>query len=98
MLGYNELLNEKCTYKHYVSKNKYNEKEYSVEEQIDCFKSFDFSNFTNLNQQDINLTKRIFIKNDFEPNAFDLVDGQEIKQIIPVKGLVVPIIGWEIIV
>lgn len=97
MLGYDELLNETCSYEHYVKENKYNEKEYEEPTDIKCFKSFDFSNILGSYEQELTLTKRVFIGNEFEPNPFDKVDGLEIKSIKPVKGLLVPIIGWEII-
>ena len=48
-------------------------------------------------KQDITLNKIVFINNDFEPNPFDKIDGLEIRQIKPVKGLLVPVIGWEIV-
>lgn len=97
MLGYDELLTELCSYEHYEGKNKYNEKSYQEPENIKCFTSFDFSNILGYNQQDVKLNKRVFISNDFEPNPYDKVDGLEIRSISPVKGLEVPVIGWEIL-
>ncbi len=96
MLGYNELLSEKCSYEKFKKNNKYNEKEYHPQVSLDCFISFDFSNERGFDQQTLNVNKKIFIKNEFEPNEFDKVDSKEIKTIKPVKGLKVPIIGWEI--
>lgn len=97
MLGYNNLLNDKCSYEKYNGKNKYNEKSYGEPKEIDCFTSFDFSNVLGVDEQSVSLNKVVFIKNEFEPDPFDKIDGLEIKQIKPVKGLVTPIIGWEIV-
>lgn len=97
MLGYNELLKDICSYEHYEGKNKYNEKSYTPPVEVKCFVSFDFSNVLGTNEQDVSLNKVVFIGNEFEPQPFDKIDGLEIKQIKPVKGLIAPIIGWEIV-
>ena len=97
MLGYDDLLKEKCSYEKYVEINKFNEKDYAVPTELDCFISFDFTNDRNFQEQNVTLTKKVFIKNTFEPSSFDKIDGLEIKSIKPVKGLLTPIIGWEII-
>lgn len=97
MLGYNELLVEKCSYEKCMEVNKYNEKVYSAPIEINCFKSFNLSNNRSFDEQSLSIVKTIFISNDFEPNSFDKIDGQEIKSIKPVKGLKVKIIGWEIV-
>lgn len=97
MLGYSELLTETCSYEHYITSNKYNEKTYENPVDVACFTSFDFSNALGYEKQDITLKKIVFINNDFEPNPFDKIDGLEIRQIKPVKGLLVPVIGWEIL-
>ena len=98
MLGYNQLLKDKCSYEKYDGKNKYNEKSYKQAEDVKCFVSFDLSNILCSNAQDVNFNKVVFIGNEFEPSPFDKIDGLEIKMINPVKGLIVPIIGWEIVV
>lgn len=97
MLGYNKLLKDKCSYERYAGKNKYNEKSYEEPKEVKCFVSFDFSNVLGYDEQSVSLNKVIFIDNEFEPNPFDKVDGLEIKQIKPVKGLITPTIGWEIV-
>ena len=97
MLGYDELLTEKCSYEKYNGVNKYNEKSYDKSEKLECFTSYDFSNVLGIDEQRITLKKIIFIKNKFTPNPQDRVDGLEIKQITPVKGLLVPIIGWRLV-
>ena len=38
----------------------------------------------------------MFIGKDFEPNPYDKIDGFEIRGITPVKGLIVPTIGYKI--
>ena len=97
MLGYEELLTETCSYEHYSKVNKYNEKDYESPVPVKCFTSFDFSNVLGAYEQDITLTKIVFISNEFEPNPYDKIDGLEIKSIKPVKGLLVPTIGWQIV-
>lgn len=97
MLGYKKLLKDKCSYEKYNGKNKYNEKAYNPPTEIKCFLSFDFANILGVDEQVTSLNKRVFIGNEFEPNPFDKIDGLEIKAIKPVKGLITPIIGWEII-
>ena len=97
MLGYDELLTETCSYEHYAGNNKYNEKSYDDPVELACFTSTDFSNILGSYQQDLSLNKVVFIKNEFEPNPFDKIDGLEIKSISPVKGLLVPTIGWQIV-
>lgn len=98
MLGYNELLTETCSYQKYTSVNKYNEKEYDAPLELKCFQSFDFKNDKNYVEQDVRLTKKVFITNEFQPHSFDKVDGMEIQFIKPVKSLIDGLIGWEIIV
>lgn len=98
MLGYNKLLKEKCSYEKYNGKNKYNEKDYEEPKEVACFTSFDFSNILSNAEQTVSLNKVVFIGNDFEPDPFDKIDGLEIKLIKPVKGLITPIIGWEIVI
>lgn len=98
MLGYKELLTETCSYQKYISVNKYNEKEYSAPITLKCFQSFDFKNDKNYVEQDIRLTKRVFISSDFQPHPFDKVDDMEIQFIKPVKSLIDGLIGWELIV
>lgn len=97
MLGYNELLKNSCSYEKYKGVDKYNQKNYHEVVDKKCFISFDFSNQLGLNEQNIKLTKRVFIDNEFEPNVFDKIDGMEIISIKAVKGLKVDVIGWEII-
>ena len=97
MLGYNELLTEKCSYEEFDSVNKYNEKTYKTAIQVNCFTSFDFSNELGYDEQNVKLNKIVFIDNTFEPNPFDKIDGLEIRKIEPVKGLLVPTIGWKIV-
>ena len=97
MLGYDELLTETCSYEHFAENNKYNEKSYDEPVELACFTSMDFSNILGSYQQDTSLTKVVFIKNEFEPNPFDKIDGLEIKAISPIKGLKVPTIGWQIV-
>lgn len=98
MLGYKRLLKDKCSYEKYNGKNKYNEKAYDEPQELKCFISFDLSNVLGSNMQEISFNKVVFISNEFEPNPFDKIDGLEIKLIHPVKGLVTPVIGWEIVV
>lgn len=98
MLGYDKLLKEECSYEKYSGNNKYNEKSYSKAETLNCFISFEFDNERRMDEQTITLTKKVFIRNEFEPDPNDKVDGLEIKSIRAVKGLRVPIIGWEIVV
>lgn len=97
MLGYNELLKDKCSYQKYNGKNKYNEKNYDEPKEMNCFISFDFTNILGYDEQEVKLNKVVFINNEFEPDPFDKIDGLEIRQIKPVKGLVTPVIGWEIV-
>lgn len=97
MLGYDQLLNETCSYEKYSNNNIYNEKEYHKPIIIKCFKSYNFSNDRVYDEQNISNNQNVFIGNDFEPNPFDKIDGKEIKQIIPVKGLKCPVIGWQIV-
>lgn len=97
MLGYNELLTETCSYEKFIDNNKYNEKLYDKPIEVECFTSTDFANVLGSYQQDLTLNKIVFIKNEFEPNPFDKIDGLEIRSISPVKGLLVPIIGWQIV-
>ena len=97
MLGYKKLLNEVCSYEHYTGKNRYNEKSYQEPVEVKCFISFDFSNILGYDAQSVSLNKVVFIDNTFEPTPFDKIDGLEIKQIKPVKGLITPVIGWEIV-
>ena len=97
MLGYDELLTETCSYEHYAGTNKYNEKSYQEAVELACFTSTDFSNILGSYHQDLSLNKVVFIKNEFEPNPFDKIDGMEIKSISPIKGLKVPTIGWQIV-
>ena len=97
MLGYDELLTETCSYEHFAGNNKYNEKSYDTPVELACFTSTDFANTLGSYQQDLDLHKIVFIKNEFEPNPFDKIDGYEIKSISPVKGLKVPTIGWQIV-
>ena len=96
MLGYNKLLKDTCVYERFDTLNKYNEKVYGIPKQIKCFVSFNQSNSLGITQQNVSVSKVVFIDNEFEPHPFDRVDGLEIKQITPVKGLVSPIVGWEI--
>lgn len=98
MLGYKELLKDKCSYEKYNGKNKYNEKDYDEPQELKCFISFDFSNVLGFDAQSVSLNKVVFIANEFEPDPFDKIDGLEIKLIKPVKGLIAPVIGWEIVV
>ena len=98
MYGYEKLLTEKCSYEHYNEHNKYNEKTYQTPVEIDCFRSFDVSNVKGYEEQNVISKQVIFIGNDFKPHPFDKIDGFEIKQCKPVKGLLAPIIGWEIVV
>lgn len=98
MLGYDKLLNDTCQYQRYTGENRYNEKEYGEVEEVKCFVSYDLSNELATGEQDVTLTKKIFIDNSFEPNEFDKVDGLEIQSIEPIKGLLVPIIGYKIVV
>lgn len=98
MLGYEELLNDTCMYQKYIKENRYNEKEWEDPEPISCFISYDLQNEMEIFKQDIVVTKKVFIGNQFEPNQFDKIDGLEIKSIKPIKGLLVPTIGWEIVV
>lgn len=85
MLGYNELLTEKCQYEKYQGVDNRNQKHYSDVEELNCFTSYEFSNERKINQQDLNITKRIFISKETEPNLKDRIDGLEIKDIKPVK-------------
>lgn len=98
MLGYNELLNEECIYQKYMGVNEYNEKSYSDEQKVKCFISYDFSNIVNYKIQEIKLNKIIFIDNEFTPNIYDKFDGLDIKEIVPMKGLLEPVFGWRILV
>lgn len=97
MLGYDELLTETCSYEEYNGVNQYNEKSYKTAKQVKCFTSFDFSNELGYDQQEVKLNKIVFIGKDFEPNPYDKIDGLEIRGITPVKGLIVPTIGYKII-
>lgn len=96
MIEYNRHLTDSCSYEKFKSNNKYNEKTYETETSKKCFVSYDFENIKQYYEQDIVLTKRIFL--DFEPGIYDKFDGMEIKTIRPVKGLRVGTIGWEVIV
>ena len=98
MLGYNRLLKEKTKYEKCTGVDKYNEKSYDEEVILNCFQSFDFSNDRNYQEQNINVKKKIFIGTEITPDPKDKFDGLEIKNIKPVKGLVAPIIGWEVVV
>ena len=98
MYGYSKLLTDKCSYERFNANNKYNEKTYQTPTEIRCFRSFDFSNVKGYDEQNVILKQVVFIGNDFEPHPFDKIDGLEIKQYKPVKGLLAPIIGWEIVV
>lgn len=98
MLDYYSLLTEKCSYQKLKNIDEYNQKTHHEIIELDCFTSFDFSNDKNLVSQDVKLTKKIFIRNTFEPNPMDKVDGMEIQVIKPVKSLVYGVVGWEIIV
>lgn len=97
MLGYDKLLTETCSYQKYNGVNRYNEKDYEEVKEVASFSSYDLSNYRNEFTQDVELTKIIHIGNEFEPSPFDIIDGLEIKKITPVKGIKVPIIGWEIV-
>lgn len=98
MLGYTKLLRDECKYEKYSSQNQFNEKSYESVKTIPCFVSYDFTNDRNYLEQNIVLTKKIFIGNDFEPHTFDKFDGLEVKHYKPVKGLLTGVIGWEIAV
>ena len=97
MLGYNELLNDTCSYEKYLKVNAYNEKQYDSPFKVKCFISYNLANSMGYQEQNITTNITVFIDNTFEPNIFDKVNGKEIKAIIPVKGLKTPIIGWEIV-
>ena len=44
------------------------------------------------------MNKIIFIDNKFTPNIYDKFDGLDIKEIVPMKGLLEPVFGWRILV
>lgn len=98
MLGYSNLLTEECAYEKYNGQNKYNENTYDDVIYLKCYSSFMFENDRLIKEQNVNITEKIFILNEFTPNPKDKINGLEIKSIKPVKGLLVSVIGWEILI